>query len=147
MQKLTLNSFEGDIDSAPTNRPRARRKSDGFEPFDGEGPRPRRKSSAESFDSLDSFGDDLENAKYDGAPHPKPRRKSNAFDGSTERTSDAPHRPKQRRKSYGGGAGADSDKKERRMRKEGKNEDGDRRRRSLSRSRRKPRRGSTTKER
>jgi len=143
-QKLSLSNFDGNVESTknggPTHRSRPRRKSDGFEPFEGEGPRPRRKSSFESTSSLDSLGDDAENAMYDGAAHPKPRRKSNTYEG------DAPHRSKPRRKSYGGGAGADSDKKERRARKEGgKQEDGDRHRRSLSRSRRKPRRGSTTK--
>ena len=156
LQKLTLNKFEGGAENAkndgPTHRSRPRRKSNGFEAFEtegsrpGEGSRPRRKSSIGSFSSLESFGNDAENAIYDGAPHPKPRRKSNAYEGNGERTAnEAPQRSRQRRKSYGGGAGAESDKKERRRKESGKNEDGDRRRRSVSRSRRKPRRGSTTK--
>jgi len=137
LQKLSLNSFENDVDAAHRSKP-------------------RRKSS-DSFDSFDSF----EKEMHDGA-HPKPRRKSNTFEVNGERTtSDGTGRRKQRRKSYGGrtqalrdaaagfegeNAGADSDKKERRSKKEGgKNED-DRRRRSVSRSGRKPRRGSTTKQ-
>lgn len=173
LQKLTLNSSDSDADNAKndgtSHRARARRKSNSFDGFEGDGdntkndgvahrPRSRGKSS-DSFDSFDSF--DADNTTNEGAPHPKQRRKSNCFDGNTDRaSSDGTHRPKQRRKSYGGrsrglrdttigtepeNAGADVEKKERRSKKDsGKNED-ERRRRSLSRSRRKPRRGSTTK--
>ena len=133
LQKLSINNFDGDAKNGGRSKP-SRRRSDGFAPFEGDGPKPRRKSSYESTSSLESLGDD-------GDPHPKPRRKSNTFEGSGERES----RSRQRRKSYGGGAGADTEKKERRMKKEsGKHEEGGRRR-SVSRSRRKPRRGSTSK--
>ena len=105
LQKLTISNFNGDTKNdgaAHRSRP-SRRKSDGFQPFEGDAPRPRRKSSYESTSSLESFGSD------DGAGHSKPRRKSNTFEGG-ERES----RSRQRRKSLGGGAGADTDKKERR---------------------------------
>jgi len=172
LQKLSINSFDSDADNAENpksdgaaHRPRPRRKSNSFDGFEGDGLKQRRKSM-DSLDSLDSFSNDADAdaTAYDGHPHaaashPKPRRKSNAYDGNGDRaTNDKPHRTKQRRKSYGGRSRAlreavlgvegegDADKKERRLTKEsGKNED-DRRRRSLSRSRRKPRRGSTTKQ-
>ena len=97
----------------------------------------------------------------EGGSHPKPRRKSNCYEGNIERTAnDGTHRSKPRRKSYGGrsrvlrdaavdaegdSVQAETEKKERRLKKETMRSDDERRRRSLSRSRRKPRRGSTTK--
>lgn len=175
LQKLSISSFESDVDKSKndgnTHRSKGRRKSNSFDGFEGEGGNSKndvnahrlrtRKKSVDSLDSVESSDEPDNSMEGAAVPHPKPRRKSNCFDGNGDRPmSDGAHRLKPRRKSYGGGsrnlrnavlapeteeAAAEGDKKERRLRKEGvKNED-ERRRRSLSRSRRKPRRGSTTK--